>query len=125
MEDLWLRFMENMIDRVSGPMKLRLLIQPIMAAFFAVRAGMMDAKLGKPPYFWGIFTNSAERADMIKDGWKGIGKVFIMALVMDVVYQIIVERFVYPGEAIAVALMLAIVPYLLLRGLANRIARKI
>ena len=40
-----------------------------------------------------------------------------------VVYQIIVARFVYPGEVVIVALLLAIVPYLLVRGLVTRIAR--
>jgi hypothetical protein len=33
-----------------------------------------------------------------------------------------VQRFVYPGEALIVAFILAIVPYLLLRGLVTRIA---
>ena len=61
--------------------------------------------------------------DMIKDGWKSVGKVFLLAIVLDVVYQIIAERFVYPGEAIIVAIILAIVPYLILRGLVTRLAR--
>ena len=62
---------------------------------------------------------------MIKDGWKSVGKVFILALVLDVAYQILVLRFVYPGEALLVAFMLAIVPYLILRGLVTRLARRI
>lgn len=32
------------------------------------------------------------------DGWKSIGRVFVLALVLDVVYQIIAEHFVYPGS---------------------------
>ena len=52
------------------------------------------------------------------------GRVFILALVLDVVYQLIVLRFVYAGEAIIVAFILAIVPYLILRGLVTRAARK-
>jgi hypothetical protein len=44
--------------------------------------------------------------------------------VLDVIYQIIVQRFVYPGEALITAFILAIVPYLILRGLVTRIARK-
>jgi hypothetical protein len=61
---------------------------------------------------------------MIKDGWKSVGKVFILALVLDIVYQIIVLRYVYAGEAIIVSFILAILPYLIVRGLATRIARK-
>ena len=124
MDDIWTRILENMADRVSGPMKFRLLLQPIMASIFAIRSGLHDARTGKPPYLWTLLTDPAHRADMIKDGWKSVGKVFLLALVLDVVYQIIVSRFVYPGEAIIVAFLLAIVPYLILRGLVTRLARK-
>lgn len=123
MDEIWTRIVENMAGRVSGPMKFRLLLQPTMAAIFAIRAGLADAKAGKPPYFWALFTEPSHRANMLKDGWKSVGKIFVLAIVLDVVYQIIVERFVYPGEALIVALVLAIVPYLLLRGLVTRLAR--
>ena len=124
MDDIWMRIVENLSDRVSGPMKFRMLLQPVMAAIFAIIAGLKDARTGKPPYFWGMFTDPAGRADMIKDGWKSVGKIFILAVVLDIVYQIIVQRFVFPGEVIIVAFLLAIVPYLILRGLVNRLVRK-
>ncbi len=124
MEEIWMRFVENLNDRVSGPMKFRLLLQPAMAAFFAIRSGLLDARTGKPPYFWSLLTDPAHRIDMLNDGWKSIGKVFILALLLDVIYQVMVLKFVYPGEAIYVAFVLAILPYLILRGLVTRIARK-
>jgi hypothetical protein len=124
MDDILMRVMENMGNRISGPMKFRLVLQPVMASIFAIIAGLNDAKAGKPPYFWALMTDPAHRTDMIRDGWKSIGKVFVLALVLDVVYQIIVLRFVYPGEAVIVAFVLAIVPYLILRGLVNRLTPK-
>jgi hypothetical protein len=123
MDSMWMRIASDLIARVSGPMKFRLVLQPCMAAFFAISSGLADAKAGKPPYFWTIVSNPTARREMIKDGWKSVGKVFILAVVLDVVYQIIEIRFVYPGEAIIVAFILAIVPYLILRGLATRLAR--
>jgi hypothetical protein len=123
-DDIWMRFVENLADRVSGPMKFRLLLQPLMAVIFAVMSGLKDAKAGKPPYFWALLTDPSHRREMIRDGWKSVGKVFVLALILDVVYQVIVLRFVYPGEAIVVALVLAIVPYLIVRGLVTRLARK-
>jgi hypothetical protein len=123
MDEIWTRIAHNLIDRVSGPMKFRVFLQPVMATIFAVLAGLKDAKAGKPPYFWGLFTNTGHRVEMIKDGWKSVGKVFLLALVLDIVYQIIVQRFVYPAETLIVALLLAIVPYLIVRGLVTRIAR--
>jgi len=124
LHDTWTRFVGDLTDRLNGPMKFRFVLQPIMASIFAILAGLKDAKLGKPLYFWGLLTDPANRADMLKDGWKGVGKVFILALVLDLVYQFIVLHFFYPVEAIVVSVILAIVPYLLLRGLANRLARK-
>lgn len=121
MDDIWMRIVENMGDRTSGPMKFRFVLQPVMASIFAIIAGLNDARTGKPPYFWALITSSAHRAEMIRDGWKSVGKVFILALVLDVVYQSIVLRFVYPGEALIAAFVLAIVPYLILRGLVNRL----
>ncbi len=126
MDELWARFIEDMAHRVTGPMKLRLLLQPVMASIFAIRSGLADASSGKPAYFWALFTgrDPAERAAMLKDGWKSVGKVFVLALVLDVVYQIVATRRVYPGEAVITAILLAIVPYLTLRGLATRLAGK-
>jgi hypothetical protein len=123
MDSMWVRVGSQLIARVSGPMKFRLVLQPLMASFFAIRAGLADARAGKSPYFWALISDPAQRADMLKDGWKSVGRVFILALALDVVYQIIVLRFVYPGEAIIVAFILAILPYLILRGLVTRVAR--
>lgn len=122
MEEMFARFMENLGARVTGPMHLRIYLQPIMATVFAIIAGLKDAKAGKPAYFWALFTQPEHRRDMLKDGWKSVGKVFLIAMVLDIVYQLIVERWVYPFEVIIVALILAIVPYLIVRGPVNRIA---
>jgi hypothetical protein len=122
MDDMWARFADNLVERVSGPMKFRIYLQPFMAAIFATISGLRDARAHKPPYLWALGSDPAQRMEMIKDGWKSIGRVFILALVIDVIYQIIVLHFVYPGEAIVVAILLAIVPYVILRGPVNRIA---
>jgi hypothetical protein len=125
MDHMWERVGSQLLARVSGPMKFRLVLQPCMAAFFAIRAGLADAKAGKPPWFWELVSNPPQREDMLKEAWKRIGKVFILAVVLDVVYQLIVLRFVYPGETLIVAFVLAIVPYIILRGPAMRLARLI
>ena len=122
MDPIIARIAHNMVERVTGPMKFRLLLQPAMATFFAIRDGLRDARECKSPYFWGLFTDKGEREAMVKNGWKSVGKVFILAIVLDVVYQLIEHRWtVYPGEAVLVAIILAIVPYLLIRGPVNRI----
>lgn len=124
MDDIWTRIANDLVDRVSGPMKFRLAIQPLMSVIFAVIAGLRDARQGKPPYFWGMLTEPEHRRDMLRDGWKSVGKVFVLAMVLDVVYQLIVLETVYPGEVVIVAFILAFVPYLLVRGPVTRLARR-
>ena len=124
MDDMWTRVGEQLMARVSGPMHFRLVLQPVMAAVLAVIAGLKDARTGKPPYFWSLLYDPAHRKEMLRDGWKSVGRVFILALILDAIYQGIVLHFFYLGEAIIVAIVLAIVPYLILRGIVTRLARK-
>jgi hypothetical protein len=123
MEDFWMRLMENMSFRIDGPMKFRFVLQPTMAVVFAVIAGIKDARSGKPPYLWSLVSDPDHRGDLVKDGWKSVGKVFMLAIVLDIAFQIMVLHTVYPGEVIIVAFLLAILPYVALRGLVTRIAR--
>jgi hypothetical protein len=123
MDELLSRLATNLVGRIDAPMSFRFYLQPAMASIFAIISGLKDAKAGNPPYFWAMATNPAHRAELVKDGWKSVGKVFVLALMLDVIYQWIVQAFIYPGEAVIVAITLAILPYLVLRGLVTRIAR--
>ena len=55
---------------------------------------------------------------------EDIGRVFIIAVVIDFIYQTIVFRWFYPSQALIVAAALALLPYLIFRGLLNRIRRR-
>ena len=66
--------------------------------FFAIRDGVKDAREGRPPHFWRMVTGPPEARKRL--------------------------RWVYPIEAMTTAAFLAIVPYLVVRGVVNRIARR-
>jgi hypothetical protein len=117
------RFWEELLARPSGPLALRFLLQPALSTFFGIRDGRRDAKYGRPAYFWALFTQGAHRRELLNSGWQSIGRVVLMALVLDTVYQIIVLRGFRPLEAIVIATILCIVPYLLIRGPVNRLLR--
>ena len=78
----------NFLARPSGPLNIRFLIQPTVAAVMAVRAGIEDARLGRPAF------------------------------------QFAVQQFIYPLELLFTSALLAVVPYCVLRGPINRVARK-
>src|ERR1700722_1797550 len=48
---------------------------------------------------------------------------FLLAIALDCIYQLMTVRFVYPLELVFTATLLALVPYALLRGPFNRLAR--
>jgi hypothetical protein len=123
MDELLTRVWENLAGRVSGPMSFRLVLQPAVALILAVRAGLHDARTGRPVYGWAILTDPVHRRDLLREGWQAIAKVFVMAIVIDLVYQLVVLRWIYPFEAAVVAFLLACVPYLLIRGPVNRLMR--
>ena len=64
------------------------------------------------------------RRQLLQSGWKDVGKVFIIAIVIDVAYQVVALQWVYPFEALLTAALLAFVPYLLIRGLVTRLTRR-
>jgi hypothetical protein len=121
MEEILNRFVEDMIPRVTGPLHFRLLLQPGIAIFLAIRPGLADARANKPAYFWTMVKTPGNRVAMIKDGWRDVGKVFILALTLDAAFQLYVLGMIYPGEAVFVALILAVLPYLVMRGATMRI----
>lgn len=123
MDDVLARIWTDLIGRLTGPLTLRLYLQPAMATVFAIRDGLKDAKAERPPYLWTVFTSPGDRRALIRDGWKSIGKVFVMAIALDAIYQLIVFRWIYPVEMLDVAVILAVLPYALLRGPVNRLAR--
>lgn len=125
MRDMLMRALLNISDRVGGPMTFRIILQPLMASLLAFRAGLKDAQTGRPPYLWTILTQPGQRADLLREGWKSVARVFFLAIIMDVIYQLIVLRWVYPLELILIAILLAVIPYLLIRGPVNRLVRRL
>jgi hypothetical protein len=125
MVDILMRFWDNLIGRLSGPMSFRLVIQPTVAGVLAIRAGIKDAREGRPAFLWAAVTNPAYRTELVRQGWRDVGKVFVLAVVLDAVYQLIVQRGVFLLELLIVATVLAIVPYVLIRGPVSRIAAKL
>ena len=94
-----------------------------MAAVAALHDGLKDARTGRSPYFWTILRSPRERTARLNEGLTSTARIILLGLGMDAVYQYKVFGTFYPGEAVNTALLLAFVPYLLLRGPIARIER--
>jgi hypothetical protein len=121
LSQLW----HELLTRPDGPLAFRFYLQPLVAIGLAIRDGIKDAHEGRPAYFWALFAARSGRRERLRDGWRAIKKVFIVALIIDVIYQLIVLKGLRPIEGLLIAALLAIVPYALIRGPVNRIARRV
>jgi hypothetical protein len=121
MDEFFNRVWQDLVGRITGPMSFRFILQPLMGTIFAIRDGMADARTGRPPYLHSLFFDPEGRRDRILDGWRSVSRIFFLGLAMDIIYQILVLHTFYIGELLLVALVLAIIPYVLLRGPVRRI----
>lgn len=124
MSELLARVAGDLGARLTGPLHLRLVLQPAVAVLFATLDGRKDARIGKAPYGWLLLTAPEQRRELMQEGWKSVGKVFIAAVLIDLAFQVYALHALYIGEALIVGLVLALLPYVLLRGLVNRLSAK-
>ena len=117
------RIWRQLLARPGGPMTFRFLLQPSMAALAALHDGIRDARTGRAPYFSTLVSDAKSRDDLLGEGLVATARVLLLGLVMDMVYQAVELNSFYPAEAVIVALVLAFLPYVLLRGPIARIAR--
>jgi hypothetical protein len=122
--DVLSRFIDDLLARPTGPFSFRFLLQPLMAAALALRDGVKDARAGRVPYFWGMLRDAGHRRERLVEGLKRTARVIALGLVLDAAYQFVVLHYFYLDEALVMALALGFVPYLLVRGPADRIARR-
>jgi len=118
------RVWQNLADRPDGPMLFRYFLQPTMATIMAVLGGMKDARLGRAPFLQTVLTRPAERAGRLNEAMVDTSRIMLLGLIMDSVYQYIEFDAFHPGEAVIITLLLAFLPYLLLRGPIARVARR-
>lgn len=43
---------------------------------------------------WTVLIDPTKRADLLREGWAAIVRVFILAVIMDVIYELIVLRWI-------------------------------
>lgn len=118
MQRLW----TDLVARPDAPMRFRFILQPLMAAIVATLDGVRDARTGRAPYFWTVLSKPQERVGLLREALNATARIILLGIVMDLIYQALVLKQFYPGEAIIVALLVAFVPYVIFRGPAQRIA---
>ena len=124
MDEALSRAWDQLLARPTGSLYLRFILQPLLAVILGVRAGARDAKARTSPYLWGLLTIKGGRKLLLRSAILDVGRLFLMAVLLDCIYQIVEVRWIYPLQALIVGFVLAIVPYVLVRGPVTRIVRR-
>jgi hypothetical protein len=117
LERLW----RNLLDAPSGPMSFRFILQPSMSAIVAIRDSVRDARTGRSRLT--VAASPRERLGRLRGELIATARIILLGIAMDVIYQFLVFETFYPAQALLIALLLAFIPYLLIRGPAKLIAR--
>jgi hypothetical protein len=119
------RIWRNLFERSSGPLSFRFILQPSMAAIAAIHDGFKTVRTGHGSYSWTVARNPDKRVALLREGLNTTARIILLGLAMDLIYQLMVFDTFHPVEALIIAVLLAFVPYLLVRVLFTPIARRL
>jgi hypothetical protein len=114
------QFLEELPQRLTGPGRLRFLIQPLVASLLGWRSGLKDARAGRPAYLYGLLFSGGNRGALFREGLATVRDLIAVGIVLDVVAQLLIYRQVHPGAAVLIGPLLICIPYAASRALSNR-----
>jgi hypothetical protein len=99
----------------------RFILQPLMAIALGLRDGRLDAKAGTSPFVIDVLFGSENRREYIVSALKNLAMPVALGTVLDAVSQYQIFEHVRPLGALLVGFGILGVPYVLARGLTNRL----
>ena len=123
--DLYLftrQFFLDLWARLSGPGRLRFIVQPTVAVLLGLRDGKRDSRTGHPFFLLGLVLHRAHRRALWGSAVASVRDLVAIAIILDVISQLLIFREVHPGAALLLGPILIAVPYSISRTLTNRIA---
>ena len=112
---------DRLAARVTGPLHFRFILQPLMAIALGIRDGRLDAKAGTSPFVIDVLLGSENRREYIVSALKNLAMPVALGTVLDAVSQYQIFEHVRPLGALLVGFGILGVPYVLARGLTNRL----
>ena len=114
---------------LGGKFQLRLILQPLIATVLGIRFGLRDAKHGKPPFLMSLVEAKGEakgdakkdRLAILKQGLRDAIVPLCVALILDGILQRMTIGYIRPLAAVVVGTLLVFLPFVIVRGLTNRV----
>lgn len=117
-------FFADLFARLSGPGRMRFVLQPTVAIILGARGGVKDARAGLPPFIRAVVLDGAQRPTLVRNMLASIRNLVAIAILLDVVSQYLIFREIHPGAALLLGPVLITIPYALSRAFTNRIVRR-
>lgn len=117
-------FIEAIAARLTGPFSFRFIVQPVMAIILGVRDGLMDLKAGSPPYFYYFLSHPELREKLALSASASVVIPIVIGIILDGIVQYLMFNRIYPMQALLVGSFVIAVPYILARGLSNRLVSR-
>lgn len=118
------RFWSDVFGRLHGPMTVRFYLQPTLAFLAALKDGIKDARLGHKAFFWTALWDPTQPRGRLREGLISTSQMGLIGFAMDVIYQFRVFHQFYPVEAVMMVLLLAVIPYFVMRWIVEQLARR-
>jgi hypothetical protein len=116
-------FVEDLPRRLTGPGRMRFVFQPLVAMLIGVRAGLGDARAGRPPYLLAVIAHPQHRRQVLAETARGLANIVLVGILLDAISQWLILGVAHPGAALVVGPVLIALPYAIARAVSNRIAR--
>jgi hypothetical protein len=115
-------FLADLPRRLTGPGRLRFLFQPATALLLGARAGVADARAGRPPYLVAMLAHPEHRRQIAAESLQQLANLLLIGVLADVICQWLMLGVAHPVAAMVVGPVLIGLPYGLARGIGNRVA---
>ncbi len=116
-------FFADLLARLTGPGRLRFILQPAVAIVLGVHHGLHDARAHMPPFLWGLLFHRTHRSHLLRSAAFGLRNLLAFAILLDIISQLLIFHHIHPGAALIVGPVLIGIPYAVARALTNRISR--
>ncbi len=117
-------FFDDMLARLTGPGRLRFIVQPTVALLLGARDGAKDGRAGTPPFLQVLVCGGQPFRESLKTAFRSTRDLICVAILLDVISQLLIFRVVNPGAALLLGPVLIGVPYAVARGCARRLWRR-
>jgi hypothetical protein len=117
-------FFADLLARLSGPGRMRFILQPTVAILLGARDGVKDARAGLPPFIRALVFQRSQRSALLQHMFASVRDLVAIAILLDVVSQYLIFREIHPGAALLLGPVLIAFPYALSRAMTNRITRR-